>query len=142
ARAFEMIDRILVMMVLVTTAIASAVDKPTLHQITTIPLGEVKGRIDHMSMDVAGGRLFIAALGNNTIEVIDVAAAKVTQILGGMTEPQGVRFLPDAQQLVVASGGDGKVRFYDEALKLSRTIDDLDDADNVRYDAAAKRVYV
>ncbi len=36
----------------------------------------VQGRIDHMAIDVAGQRLFVAALGNNTLEVVDVKNAK------------------------------------------------------------------
>ena len=107
---------------------------PPLRQVAVIPLGDVKGRIDHMSIDAAGSRLFVAALGNNSVEVIDLLAGKVAQHLAGMQEPQGVRFVADTKMLAVASGGDGKCRLYDDALKLVSTLDNLDDADNVRDD--------
>ncbi len=46
-------------------------------------------------------------------------------------------------QIVVASGGDGSCRFYDgSTFKLLKTVDCKEDADNVRYDADAKRIYV
>src|SRR5207247_2006531 len=79
---------------------------------------------------------------NNSVEVIDIADGKPLPHVTGMQEPQGLAYLPDSKTLVVSSGGDGKCRFYDENLKLTATIDDLDDADNVRYDAVAHRVYV
>jgi YVTN family beta-propeller protein len=114
---------------------------PPLRQTTTIPLEGVKGRIDHMAIDPAGKRLFVAALGNNSVEVIDLSAGKVVRHLTAIAEPQGVAYLPDTKTLVVASGQDGKCRFYDgESLELKSAADDLDDADNVRSDG--KHVYV
>jgi DNA-binding beta-propeller fold protein YncE len=136
------IFRIAMSLLLVLSSATVAADAPPLRPIGVIPLGEVKGRIDHLAIDPAGQRLFVAALGNNTVEVIDLAAGRVARRLGGMDEPQGVRFLPDSKTLVVASGGDGKARFYDAALKLLPSVNNLDDADNVRFDSAAKRVYI
>jgi YVTN family beta-propeller protein len=95
-----------------------------------------------MAFDPATARLFVAALGNNTVEVIDTKAAKPTTRITGPKEPQGLAFLPDSGHLVVASGQDGKVRFYGPDPKPLATLDGLDDADNVRYDADAKLVYV
>jgi YVTN family beta-propeller protein len=109
----------------------------------TIPLEGVAGRIDHMAVDVAGKRLFVAALGNGSVEVIDLAARKRTGTIRDLREPQGVAYVPELDRIVVASGGDGTVRFYDaKGLKPIQTVRLGDDADNVRYDAPAKRVYV
>ena len=113
-----------------------------LKLIGTIPLDGVEGRIDHMAVDATNGRLFVAALGNNTVEVIDLKTARKTGQITGLKKPQGVAFLPDSNRLVVASGGDGKVRVYDQNQKLIGTVDGLDDADNVRYDPQARLVYV
>ena len=38
----------------------------------TIPLPSVEGRLDHMEIDAVGERLFVCALGNNTVEVFDL----------------------------------------------------------------------
>jgi len=113
-----------------------------LKQIATIPLPDVQGRIDHMAFDATGHRLFIAALGNGTVEVIDTEKRHRIQSLKGFNEPQGVAWLADSKQLVVASGGDGMVRFFDAELKPRGEIRDLDDADNARYDEKSHLVYV
>ncbi len=76
----------------------------------TIPLPQVEGRIDHFSLDPAGARLFVAALGNNTIEVVDLKEGRVVRSLSGFAEPQGVLFLPELNRLFVAGGGDGTLR--------------------------------
>lgn len=115
----------------------------TLKLTQTIPLPGVEGRIDHMSVDASGGRLFVAALGNNTVEVVDLKAGKVARSLSGFSEPQGLLFLPEFRRLYVANGGDGSVRVFDATtFENVATVKFDDDADNVRYDAAAKQVYV
>jgi len=109
---------------------------------TTIPLS-VRGRIDHMSPDVAGKRLFVAALGNNSVEVVDVAAGKVTRSLKGFEEPQGVLFWPGGNRLYVANGKTGNVNALDgSTLAGIRTYQLDSDADNIRVEPAAKEVYV
>src|SRR5206468_2545654 len=86
--------------------------------------------------------LFIATLGNNSIERVDVQEGVRAGTIGNIKEPQGVFYIPDSRKLAVASGGDGKVRIYNGALQLLGTVDGLDDADNVRYDPQAKLLYV
>jgi DNA-binding beta-propeller fold protein YncE len=109
----------------------------------TIPLPDVKGRIDHMSIDVKNQRLFMAALGNNTVEVIDVAHGKRIHSIPGLHEPQGVLYLPDVNRLYVANGDDGTLRLFDgSSCEAIKTVELGDDADNVRFDAATKHVYV
>ena len=109
----------------------------------TIALPGVEGRFDHLAVDPAAKRIAVAALGNNTVEVRDVAAGSRVQTLSGMTEPQGVAFAPDLKRIFVASGKDGKLRAYDSAtLKLVSDMAAGEDADNVRYELAHKRVWV
>ena len=99
----------------------------------TISLPGVAGRIDHLAIDLKRRRLFVAALGNGTVEGVDLAAGKVFARIEGLKEPQGVAYLPATDELAVASGGDGKVRFYRAAdLTLTGELDAGDDADNLR----------
>ena len=115
----------------------------TLRLIQTIPLDGVEGRIDHMAIDINNQRLFIAALGNNTVEIVDVHTGKRLHSLSELREPQGVACVPGANRLYVACGGDGTVKVYDaKSFDLVTTLRNLDDADNMRYDDAAKRVFV
>jgi DNA-binding beta-propeller fold protein YncE len=109
----------------------------------TIPLEKVEGRIDHMAADVAGKRLFVAALGNNTVEVLDLKAAKTIQSLPGFAEPQGIAYVPELDQLFVANGQDGTCRIIDgHSFKTISSVQCGEDADNVRYDDKARRIYV
>lgn len=124
-------------------AIGLAESNEPLRLEKTIPLPDVKGRIDHMSIDVKNQRLFMAALGNNTVEVIDVAHGKRIHSIPGLHEPQGVLYLPDVNRLYVANGDDGTVRIFDgSSYEPIKAVGLGDDADNVRFDAATKHVYV
>ena len=110
---------------------------------TTIALPGVEGRFDHAAFDAATHRLFFAALGNNTLEVVDVAAGKRLHTITGLKKPTGVVFLAEMNLLVVANGGDGTCRFYDGASYAEKgRVSGVDDADNLRFDAKAKRIYL
>ncbi len=120
-----------------------AAETDTLMPVKTIPLPEVRGRIDHFAQDVQGQRLFLAALGNDTVEVIDLAESKRLRSIGECATPQGVAFVPGANRLFIANGGSGTVKMLDGAdFKTLKTLDNLPDADNARYDANAGLIYV
>jgi hypothetical protein len=107
-----------------------------------VELPGVEGRFDHFAYDAASGRLFVAALGNNTIEVIDTRAAKRLTSGRGVDEPQGLAFVPPGR-LIVANGGTGDVQVREgQDLHVVATVKTEGDADNVRYDAEARRAYV
>src|SRR5205807_9235497 len=108
-----------------------------------IPLGDVSGRIDHLSIDVKRQRLFVAELGNNSLGVVDLAAGKVLRRIDNLSEPQGVAYVPFTDRVFVANAGDGSVRVLrgDDLTPIGR-IELGDDADNVRVDAARNRVFV
>ncbi len=135
--------RKLLWLVLLCSVAVLAEGPPSLRLVRIIPLPDVKGRLDHFSLDSKGQRLFVAALGNNTVEVLDLNAGKRLRSITGCNKPQGVFFLPKGNLLCVATGGDGRLRIYDcVSFKPLVTIGSLDDADNLRYDARADRVYV
>jgi DNA-binding beta-propeller fold protein YncE len=110
---------------------------------STIPLPGVEGRIDHMDIDLKTQRVFVAALVNNTVEVVSLREGKRIQTLEGFKEPQGVLLLPELNRLYITNGGNGTCAILDAtSLKPFNTIDSLDDADNIRYDKTSKLVYV
>jgi len=116
---------------------------PLLNLEHKIALGEVKGRIDHMALDPLRNRLFVAELENNSVGIVDLGERKVAHVIAGLTEPQGVGYEPSTDTLYVANGGDGSVRFYRGAdYAETGRIDLGDDADNVRIDPNAKRVFI
>src|SRR5215208_1542139 len=114
-----------------------------LEQVQAIALPNVSGRIDHMALDAQGGRLFVAALGNNTLEVINLKAGKVTDEIKGLKEPQGVVYVPEDNKLLITNGDGDSVDIYDaQSLKLLNQVVLGDDPDNVRYDATTGYAYV
>jgi hypothetical protein len=115
----------------------------TLRLEAKIPLGDVRGRIDHMAADINRHRLFVAELGNHTVGIVDVGQGKVLQVLGGQKEPQGIGYLPGTDTLYVANGGDGSLRlFQGPNYTVNGRIDFGNDADNVRVDQSNQRVVV
>src|SRR5439155_13107088 len=99
-----------------------------------VALPDVKGRIDHFAADPDGRRLYVSALGNDTLEVIDVSASppKRVSTVSGLRKPAGVAFLPGLDRVAAASGDDGMCRVLDAGtLKLAGVVRDLDDADHV-----------
>lgn len=108
-----------------------------------IRLGEVGGRIDHLGIDINRQRLFVAELGNNSLGVVDLAGGKVLRTIAGMSEPQGVGYVPSADAIYVANGGDGSVQVLrGEDLAPIGGVELGNDADNVRVDGRRNRVLV
>jgi len=116
-----------------------APEKAPLLLVQEIPLPNVAGRIDHVTFDAKRKRVIGAALGNNTVEVVDTFAGRDIHSITGAADPQGVVFVGDLNKLFVANGTDGKLRIYDgDSFKLLNTVDIGEDADNVRYDPIRK----
>ncbi len=140
-RVFQVIA--LLGMIGIGSSAESSEAAPALRLAQTIRLPNVEGRIDHMAVDVKGERLFVAALGNNTVEVLDLRSGKPLRSLTGFHEPQGVGFIPGMNKLFVANARDGACDLLDgSTFKLLKRINFADDADNVRYDTKTGRVYV
>jgi hypothetical protein len=109
---------------------------------TRIALPGVYGRMDHYGWDSKRGILLVSALGNNTVEVID--SWKQVHTIAGLEHPQATVYIPGVDRIAVSSQS-GKLRFYDAAsYALVKTLDFGAGAntDNMRYDAAAKLLYV
>src|SRR2546430_16310198 len=117
--------------------------KQPLRLVQTIPLPNVKGRIDHMDVDVKGKRLFVAGLENGTLEVVDLKAGKWTRSIPGFKAPQGIAYLPSLNKAFVASNDDGMARgFRGDTFELLDTIH-LDLGPNrVAYDPHTGLLYV
>jgi len=125
------------------TATGAQTASPPLILDGKIPLGQVSGRIDHLGIDVKRQRLLVAELGNNSLGVLDLAAGKVLRRIVGLSEPQGVAYVPFADSIFVANAGDGSVHVLrGEDLGPIGRIELGDDADNVRIDTTRNRVLV
>jgi len=129
--------------VLLMTEIVHGQEPVTLSLKGRIDLPNVNGRIDHFSADLKGQRLFMAALGNHTVEVLDVRTGKRIHSIPDLAEPQGVYYDADTNRLFVACATDGTTKAFDgSTFKLLETVKLSGDADNIRYDARGRRVIV
>ncbi len=125
------------------TASAQSAEKEPLQLEAKILLGNVRGRIDHMAVDLKRQRLFVAELGNDSVGVVDLANRNVIRRITGLSEPQGVGYEPSSDTLYVANARDGSVKlFAGDDYKPTGQIELGSDADNIRIDAAAKRVAI
>ena len=93
-----------------TPSAGTAKDIGSLRLVQTIPLPGVKGRIDHMALDVAGQRLFIAALGNNTLEIIDLRSGRRIRSIGGLHQPQDVSYVDELGKIFVSNGESDEIK--------------------------------
>jgi len=120
-----------------------AQEKSPLKLVQKIPLPNVKGRIDHMDVDVRGSRLFVAGLENGTLEVVDLKAGKRARSIPGLKTPQGVAYVPAFNKVFVANENDDTLKVFrgDTFYPLNTIRLDLG-ANRVTYDARSKRLYV
>ena len=117
--------------------------KQPLRLVQTIPLPNVKGRLDHMDVDVKGKRLFVAGLENGTFEVVDLKAGKWVRSIPGFKKAQGALFVPELNKLFLASGDDGMLRvFRGDTLDLLDSIHLEPGPNRVVYEPNSKLVYV
>jgi DNA-binding beta-propeller fold protein YncE len=117
--------------------------KQPLRLVQTISLPNVKGRLDHMDVDVKGKRLFVAGLENGTFEIVDLQAGKWLRSLPGFEKPQGALFVPELNKLFLASGDDGMLRvFRGDTLQLLDSIHLEPGPNRVVYEPNSKLVYV
>ena len=136
-------DVISSMLACLAAACAAAQTAPLPQLTGAIEMPAVKGRIDHFGIDAKGRRLFVAALGNDTIEVIDLGTGRRERGLRGFGEPQGVLYVPETNRVFVANGSANRVDVLDgTSLAAIKRIGGLEDADNLRYDVTARKVYV
>jgi len=119
----------------------TAADHAALALEHTILLGDVRGRIDHLAVDLRRQHLFVAELGNGSIAAVDLKSGSVWRRVTGLREPQGALFVPATAELHVASGGDGTVRVYrGDDLAAAGIIPLRDDADNLRLDPQGHQI--
>jgi chromate transporter len=125
------------------TQVVHAADAAPLVLATKVPLGDINGRIDHLAFDPTRQRVYVAELGNNSVGIVDLKTRRVLRTVTGFDEPQGIGYEPSTDTVYVANGGDGSVRLFraEDFVSLGR-IELGADADNVRIDRAARRVYV
>lgn len=118
-------------------------EKRPLRLVQTISIPTVKGRLDHLEVDIKGQRLFVAGLDNGTFEVVDLGAGKWTRSIPGFRKSQGAVYVAELNKLFLASGDDGMVRvFRGDTLQLLDSIELEAGPNRIVYEPTSKLVYV
>ena len=73
--------------VLILLSAPGAAGPAPLELEATIPLTSVSGRIDYLAIDAKKHRLFVAELGNNSVNIIDVDKGQTIDRITGLHEP-------------------------------------------------------
>ena len=119
-----------------------AADEP-LEKIQTIALKGPVGGLDHLAIDSARGRLFVANTSNNTLDVVDVKAGMLLKQVPDQGRARGVAYSPEADRVFVGCGTDGVCSVLDgKTYDILKVIPLGTDADNVRYNPRTRRIYV
>src|SRR6202045_441731 len=121
---------------------SSAQEKQALRLVQTIPLPGVSGRLDHMAVDLEKKRLFVAAVANGTLEVLDLAAGRVINSLTGIKDTQDALFLGGHFNKLYVSSLDGTLRIYQgESFRLIQALKLEPDPNRLLYDPATDLIY-
>jgi DNA-binding beta-propeller fold protein YncE len=116
---------------------------PPLTLQRTIPLPTGTGKFDHFAIDLNANRLFIAATGNQSVEVLDLSSGEVTENLTGLGKPHGLAWIAATSRLYAADGSQADLKMFEGSpLNQAKSVKLSDDADDMVYDAKSKLLYV
>jgi hypothetical protein len=117
-------------------------DQEALRLVQTILLPGVAGRLDHMAVDLEKKRLFVAAVANGTLEVLDLGTGKVINSLTGIKDAQDALFLGGHFNKLYVSSLDGTLRiFQGETFRLVQALKLEPDPNRLLYDPATDLIY-
>jgi DNA-binding beta-propeller fold protein YncE len=142
-RTFAALAAVCPFVILLSAMPALANDPPPLVRVQTISLKGPSGRLDHLALDAAHARLFVANMPNHSLDVVDLRAGKLVRQIPGQDGIQGLAYAPELDRIFVgnAEGGICNV-FNGRDYRLLKSLKFADDADNVRYDPRTGRAYV
>ena len=124
-------------------AYAQEQTNPPLRLLHSISMPGVKGRLDHLDVDVQGQRLFVSGLENGSVEVVDLQTGKWLRRISGFKKPQGIAYVAALNKFFVASGDDGMIRvFRADTFALLDSIQLELGPNRVDYDSHRNLLYV
>jgi DNA-binding beta-propeller fold protein YncE len=124
---------------------SSEAENPPLTLIKQVAMPGINKSFDHLTADLKGGRLFIAAEWHGSVEVYDLNTGKLIKSIGGMHRPHAVLYRDDVDRLYVTDGedNDGSVRVFDaKTYQPVKKIDLLPDTDSIGFDQKTKQLFV
>ena len=96
----------------------------------------ISGDVDHLAIDTAGQRLFLAAEDNGTLRVIDLKTGKLERTVKGFHTPHSILFLPDQNELYVTDGSKAVQVLDSTTFQVKKAIPTTPGADSIGVDRA------
>jgi YVTN family beta-propeller protein len=128
---------------LISAAVLAQTAPAPLRFSRSVILPNISGKFDHFAFDPAAKRLFVAATGSHSVEVVDLSTGSVIQSIPGLSKPHGLAWVPETSSLYVADGALAELRVYKGSpLALAGTIKLSNDADDMVYNSTLHRLYV
>lgn len=113
----------------------------TLELINTTDLPGIEGDLDHLAIDTAGQRLFVAAEDNGTLRVIDLKTGKLERTVKGFKTPHSILFLPEQSELYIADGSKAVQVLDSNTFAVKRTVPTTPGADSIGVDRRNHLLY-
>lgn len=129
--------------VLLGVATAARADSPlTLVAKYKMP-ADVKGRFDHLGVDVRGNRLFLAAESYHAVLVFNLRTGRFERAITGIQIPHAIFCREDLDRIYITDGGAGELKIYNgKTYKLLKAVKLKVDSDSIGYDPATRDLYI
>lgn len=102
----------------------------------------VKGRFDHLGIDIGGNRLFVVGEEAQQVLVFDLAAGKFIRAIK-VDHPHAVLYREDLNRIYITDEGKGVLNVYDgKTYDLVKTVPLKVDTDSIGYDPATHYLYI
>src|SRR5579862_3598733 len=122
-----------------TIALSSA--GAILSLVRTTDLPGIEGDLDHLAIDTAGQRLFVAAEDDRSLRVIDLATGKLVRTVKGLKNPHSILYLPDQGELYVTDGSRNVQVLDSNTFGVKKTIATMPGADSIGVDSRHHRLF-
>ena len=124
--------------------LGTAENNVALKLVARIPIPEMTGTWDHLTVDPVTKRLFLSAQEDNQVRVVDLVARKPLHTMaGGFNRPQGLYYILGISALAVTNGKDGSLRSFDgKSYEPIKTIPLTLGADMMDFDPATRYLYI
>ena len=102
----------------------------------------VKGRFDHLGIDIGGNRLFVVGEEAAQVLVFDLSTGKYVRAIK-VDHPHAVLYREDLQRIYITDEGKGVLNIYDgKTYDLVKTVPLKVDTDSIGYDPATHYLYI
>lgn len=118
-------------------------DTTYLKLVNIIVLQNISGRLGHMAYNEKQGVVYLAALSNNTMEVVDLQNKKTIRSVKSLRQPIDVEYISNIDLVFVACLGDGLCRAFNTNTFKEETSFRFDNnVSLVRYSPAFQILYI